>query len=334
MNDAVSVAQALVDRGEFDRAIAYATAENRHARDPTLERNLALWRNKAFWGIDRSQQRAEWPPAFADPFPGNEALPELPAARLDVAQLGGAITHHGALIVRGLLSSQEANYFVDGINQAMAVRDACGDDISSGDSWYSQYPLPADSTLGISRPWLKSVGGLLAADSPRMLFDLIEMLKHKRLDRLVGDYFGERPAISVGKSTLRRVPVTADIDWHQDGAFLGRDTRTVNLWIALTECGVDAPGLDLVPRRLSDIVQTGTKGAAFDWSVGHELAEQTAGGRLIVSPHFKAGDAVLFDQLCLHRTGVRPAMVRERWAIETWFFAPSSYPMEQEPIVL
>jgi phytanoyl-CoA dioxygenase PhyH len=338
--DAVSAAQALADRGEFDQAIASATAGNKRARHATLERNLALWRNKAFWSIDRSQQRAEWPPVFADPFPKNEALPELPAERLDVAHLGGAITHHGGLIVRGLLSSQEANYFVDGINQAMAVRDAAGKQQAAGKEeagdgcWYSRFPLSHNQRLEETRPWVESGGGLWTVDSPRMLFDLIEMLKHKHLDRLIADYFGERPAISVGKSTLRRVPLTAGTEWHQDGAFLGRDIRTVNLWIALTECGVDAPGLDLIPRRLSHIVQTGTHGTVFDWSVGHELAVQAADGRPIVSPHFKPGDAVFFDQLLLHRTGMRPSMVRERWAIESWFFAPSSYPMEQEPLII
>ena len=236
--------------------------------------------------------------------------------------------------MRGLLSAQEARHFVAGIDTAMAARAASGEGDHAEESWYAPFPLPNNQKLRETRPWVESGGGLWTVDSPRMLFDLMETLKDKRIDRLVGDYFGERPAISVGKSTLRCVPLTAGTEWHQDGAFLGRDIRTVNLWIALTPCGVDAPGLDMIPRRLSSIVQTGTHGTLFDWSVGHEMAMQAAQGRPLVSPHFKAGDAVFFDQLLLHRTGMRPSMTRKRWAIESWFFAPSSYPMEQEPLVV
>ena len=36
----------------------------------------------------------------------------------------------------------------------------------------------------------------------------------------------------------------------------------------------------------------------------------------------------------LHRTGIRPGMTPERWALENWFFAPSSYSMDQEPLVI
>ena len=43
--------------------------------------------------------------------------------------------------------------------------------------------------------------------------------------------------------------------------------RSLNLWLALSPCGVDAPGLDIVPRRFDEILPTGTEGAMFDWSV-------------------------------------------------------------------
>ncbi len=49
-------------------------------------------------------------------------------------------------------------------------------------------------------------------------------------------------------------------------------------------------------------------------------------------PHFRAGDAMLFDML-LHRTAVGPEMTRERYAMETWLFAPSTYPDGQIPVV-
>src|SRR5580700_3662027 len=91
--DALSVAQALVDRGQFDEAIAYARAENRRVRNPALERELVKWRRQAFSSVDLTRRRSTWPPSFPDPFPGNVTVPELPMLALDVASLGGGITH-------------------------------------------------------------------------------------------------------------------------------------------------------------------------------------------------------------------------------------------------
>ena len=42
-------------------------------------------------------------------------------------------------------------------------------------------------------------------------------------------------------------------------------------------------------------------------------------------PVFEAGDALLFDHLFLHRTAVDPGMTRDRYAVEAWFLAPSTY---------
>ena len=155
----------------------------------------------------------------------------------------------------------------------------------------------------------------------------MELVEDTGVAALVEAYFGERPALSVNKCTLRRVPTDANTSWHQDGAFLGRDVRSLNLWLALSPCGGDAPGLDIVPQRFDEILPTGTEGAIFDWSPSPQVVEDAVGGPdAIVSPEFGPGDALLFDHMFLHRTGIAPGMTRERWAIESWFFAPSSYP--------
>ena len=111
-----------------------------------------------------------------------------------------------------------------------------------------------------------------------MLFELLEVVDATGIGALVEDYFGERPALSANKCTLRRVPVDTSTNWHQDGAFLGRHVTTLNLWLALSHCGTDAPGLDIVPRRFDHILPTGTEGALFDWSVSPALVEEAAGG--------------------------------------------------------
>ena len=147
---------------------------------------------------------------------------------------------------------------------------------------------------------------------------------------MLKDYFGERVAISAKKSTLRRTEPTALAGWHQDGAFLGTETRSLNIWTALSPCGVDAASLDVFPRRFDRLVEMGGPDI-FDWSVSNETAA-SYGMDSVVRPVFEIGDALLFDQMTLHRTGVDPGMTKTRYAIEMWCFAASTYPHEQVPL--
>ena len=66
--------------------------------------------------------------------------------------------------------------------------------------------------------------------------------------------------------------------WHQDGAFLGEHIRAFNCWLALTPCGTDAPGLDIVPKRFDHIVPN--DGARYDWAISDQaVAAASAGHR-------------------------------------------------------
>jgi hypothetical protein len=102
----------------------------------------------------------------------------------------------------------------------------------------------------------------------------------------------------------------------------------MGVWIALTDCGVDAPGLDLVPRRLDALVDMGTEGTIFPWAVSPALVEARFPGEAM-RPVFQPGDALIFDDLLLHRTTRDPAMPNHRYAVETWFYAPSASPRDR-----
>jgi ectoine hydroxylase-related dioxygenase (phytanoyl-CoA dioxygenase family) len=53
----------------------------------------------------------------------------------------------------------------------------------------------------------------------------------------------------------------------------------------------------------------------------------------IVRPLFEPGDALIFDQFLIHRTAASTDMTRDRYAIESWFFAPGAYPQRHLPLV-
>ena len=340
-NDPVATADRAEAEGRLVDAIDVLQAANRHLRDPAIESRLVRLRHQAFTTLATVPGRDLWPPVYPDRFPEVVDVPEVAADGLSAEVLGSAMTNHGSLMVRGLVGPDQVRSLVDGIDRAFAGRDASGDGSAAAPGvgpWYVPFgPEAGYAGKPLDREWVREGGGVWAADSPRMMFELLDLFSAAGLDRVIGDYLGERPTISLRKWVLRRVP--ADLpraDWHQDGAFLGDDVRSVNVWLALSRCGGESgsPGLDVVPRRVA-LLPTGTDGAFFTWSVGPGLVDTMVEQRQtdVVRPLFEPGDALLFDDLMLHRTAVGPDMTRDRYAIESWFFAPSTYPADQIPIV-
>lgn len=305
---------------------------NRAERDPERERRILRLRHQA--GA-RLVAAAGSPPSFPEPLERSSAngsgLAEATAAELSPELLRGAMLSSGCLVIRGLVERRQAAGMVEEMEHAFAAREQVGEQGTDELAYWQMFEPDPPFVLG-DREWVSSTGSIWAADSPRLIFDMLETFERVGLRDLIAGYLGERPAISVNKCTLRKVDASAGTAWHQDGAFLGSEVRALNVWLSLSDCGVDAPGLDVVPKRLDHIVATGTDGAVFDWSVGDAVAEQAAGEAGIVRPVFEPGDVVLFDDLFLHRTAVEPQMPETRYAIESWFFGPTGFPGEYTPI--
>ena len=335
-SDLRACALAWAAEGRYLEAIAAATEYNRASPDEEIERLLVAWRMLAYAARAKTAPDPDWPRQYADPFTGAVGLPEIQAAHLTTDILAGAILHHGGLLVRGLIAPDEAGKLADGITRALDGFEAwTADRATPATRWFTPADISAYGKLSNVRPWILGGGGAWAADSPHMLFEWVELLERTGMIDLVSGYLSERPALSVGKTTLRKVPASLNgTGWHQDGAFLGKDVRSVNLWLALSPCGRDASAIDLVPKRIPYIVETGTQGAIFDWSVGGGVVDALTQDAPVASPEFAAGDALLFDHLFLHRTSLPPGRTKDRWAIESWMFAPSCYPMEQGPLTI
>lgn len=337
-NDGVDVdVERLAAEGRFDDAIERLTELNRHHPTIQAERRLVNLRHEAFFAMTRDDPMDTWPPEVEDLFPACDGIPEISAEELSVENVRSGILRHGSIIVRGLLDPDRCARLRDAIPLALAAFDDLEQGIPGADEspWY--WPMRPTHDVEIDdgdRTWVRGGGGVLAVDSPRILAELVEAVELTQVPSVLTAHFGERPAFSVKKTTLREVPPDTTTAWHQDGAFLGRGIRTVNVWVALSACGLEAASLDVVPRRLDHIVPTGVDGAVFDWSVSDPSAENAADGRQIVRPIFAPGDAILFDEMNLHRTGAGPGLTKPRYAIEMWFFAPSTYPMAQIPLLL
>jgi hypothetical protein len=68
--------------------------------------------------------------------------------------------------------------------------------------------------------------------------------------------------------------------------------------------------------------------------VSQRMAEEAAGDTPILRPIFEPGDALLFDELFLHKTASEPEMRNPRYAIENWFFGASAFPPDYAPLAV
>ena len=88
------------------------------------------------------------------------------------------------------------------------------------------------------------------------MFDVCEALELAGVRTLVTNYFGQRPAMTVSKSALRRLPSMEEtLSYHQDiAAFRSQGARAINFWVSLSECGEDSPGIEILPLRVDHAV--------------------------------------------------------------------------------
>ncbi len=312
---------------------------NRETPDPAAEKRIVQLRHEAFAQLDRTApERSPDTEPVVDELPRPDGLPEIAASELSSDAVRDGILGGGSLVIRGLLDSERAGRMRAGIDETFAARDAHLDErpLSETAPWFDPFAPGPDYPLDPAQWNRMEKGGhaVWAPDSPRMMFELLDAFEVSGLREVISTYLGERPVLSMNKSVLRRVSPDSGTGWHQDGAFLGRGIRTCNVWIALNRCGDVAPGLDIVGRRYDEIVETGTEGAIFPWAASEKMVEETRQGAPIARPIFEAGDAVLFDHFCLHRTAAGPEMTSDRYATETWCFAPSVYPDKTVPLVL
>jgi hypothetical protein len=99
-------------------------------------------------------------------------------------------------------------------------------------------------------------------------------------------------------------------------------------WIPLTVCGLEAPGLELIQKRVE-----------YSFPPAELLDEKMRGRfspEVFWRPVLHPGDALLFRGDLLHRTYVTPQMDHDRTSIELRFFPGDAIPerLKQDRFIL
>jgi hypothetical protein len=310
-------------------------AESNAARpDRAAERRLVRLRHIAgIRLVDEAPPAPEFARPQSDRLPSADPLAEIPAAELTPGLVRAGILRDGCLLVRGLVQRDRATKLAKEIERAFAQRERHDAGRSPAEGYYEEFAPSSRYGPVVGRGWIEQGGGLLAADAPKLNFEMMELFRGARLPELVSGYLGEPALISVHKTTLRQAEPTVPGAWHQDGFFMG-EVRSLNLWLSLSRCGDKAPGLDILPRRLGEYLATNTEEAALDYTISQAKVDQAAGETPVIRPIFEPGDALFFDELFLHQTGSDPSMRKPRYAVENWFFGGSAFPSEYAPIAV
>jgi hypothetical protein len=184
-----------------------------------------------------------------------------------------------------------------------------------------------------------------------MYSDILFGERHFDLLRRV---FGDRHYDISSETSARRVgKVRQPPHWlpplgpHLD-AFVHPPRFTVNFWIPFQECGIEAPGLGAVQAPFADVLSfVGYENGKKVWNDPAPIGQYTHfrpamkalhrnhdadvmaemnerfSGRLL-TPAFKAGDAMMMSNWTLHLTYATPAMTKTRENIELRFWSDAS----------
>ncbi len=309
-------------------------------------RNLRLKAGEQLVKLGGGHNATPCPPMCENPFPElSNDFPSIDASELNSDVLAGAIRYHGALIVRGFADQKFCERSRANIDKALksaerfySVRPEKREEMlatkSGQDIWFNLFSQIKGHSTSFDAFMMSRTGAVWTFLSPKVTHNLTRFFDRTGLRALLKDYFEDEPCLSLNKSVLRRVtPLENPADWHQDGAFMPSDIKSLNLWVALSECGkgTECPGMDFVPKRFENVVETGTNGAYFDWSVSHKSVSEWYKDTPTIRPYFGEGDAIFFDHFNLHATSYDESFTQTRYAIETWFFAQNHNAGNQTP---
>jgi hypothetical protein len=221
-------------------------------------------------------------------------LPEVHRSELTVNLLASGLQHHGSMVVRELLSP---------------------DDVADLRAYVAKGTLRIEDDSSPTPEMDRMISALGAAYRSQGFFDLVER------------YLGEPPIGVANRTVVKRNEPSPGLPWHQDASFFGGPCASLDAWTALTECGRDCPSLSVVPLRIERVIDPAQTSVAPSAVVEASVAELLLGSEP-AKPILQPGDAILLDEMTVHRTGSGWKAPSRDVAI-TWFFAPSRLPPRQ-----
>ena len=239
------------------------------------------------------------------------------AAGLDAEECAGALREHGTVLVRGVMPNHLFPPMID--------------DVEGYFRWLTNGERLQEVAL------YANYGNIFFATvadfgSQSLMNVLYQLMAPPINDALYAYFQAERISVFLGYSFIRRHWRTDTMSlspFHQDSVAVPVPAPMLSCWVPLNRCGVTAPGLEVVAQRLDAALPITDKPATNHarMEIDAALVERHYGENLW-HPKFDAGDAMLFDSKCVHRSHVTKAMSAVRYSVELRFVATSLAPPE------
>ena len=265
--------------------------EPRPGDDPELERELVRLRHEAFATLDRAV------PTNAAPV-GRHRRRSTTAghhrggAHPDVLRNG--ILRHGSLHVGSSSPARVRSWSTASTGPSPRPRPRRLSRQDETTPWFEPFrrtvvPETRTASSGTGGSGSTRRGGVWAADSPRMLFELFETLERVGLRPVITEYLGERPALAVEQvhaATCR--PSTPAPTGTRTARSSERDPH-VTCGSRSRTAGEDAPGLDIVPPASTASSRPAPRVRTSTWSVGPGVVDGSPATTPRVRPGLRAG---------------------------------------------
>ena len=274
----------------------------RTSPDPAPRRHGAAGRP-----AERSASIPSPPPSSPLPTRESRDLPEITPEELTPELLRGAILEHRRLLVRGLMDPREgaSGWPPTSTAPSRSAPRPAGRASTDPDGYYDELEPEPPFIIG-ERAWIEEGGGVLAADSPRLLFDMLESFEEAGLRSVIeavprrapGDL---GPEVHAAQGDARRPRRLAS------GRRLpGRGPLAQRLALALAlrrrgaEHGRGPPAARRVRRRPGPRAPSSTSRSP------RQVAEEAAGDVGIVRPIFDPGRRAPVRRRLPAPDGLRP----------------------------
>lgn len=233
-------------------------------------------------------------------FDSAERDPQPVEAR-DAVELVRIFSENGAVHVRGAVEPAAV----------ARVRAAAESVYAERERMASEPRLPADSIHRLRR--------FVSLDDLRLGVPVLDLLGDCFV-RVGRHYLGREPALGPHNHVRWISPDRPDLllPFHQDETIEGH--KLLNVWIPLTPCGVDAPGLQVVRGSWRELLaidpREDAQFAADKARIDGALLAREFRADAFWAPEFVPGDAMIFAGATAHRTHARPGMDRGRLSLE------------------
>lgn len=161
-------------------------------------------------------------------------------------------------------------------------------------------------------------------------FSIFDLIGSFRFYRVMQNFFDGDFRVSPSAHTRRVSPQTGEqgkswqepVIWHFDAQYHSPQHFSLNFWVPLDDCGIEAPGLQIIKGDLLEtqrFVQYDPEAKSFNAdrlkSINENVFDHFDRNQLF-APELRVGDIFVFHNWTLHQSNFREGMTKSRQSCE------------------